>query len=383
MKNLTLLGLGLLLANFAFAGHNETNRRSCSFFWKRHKAEAHAGQCALYHRDAHGGCGSSYDANANYDESCAFANSHASSSGSWGSWTVNCKNSCYYAGFLSPLSQAMDLDYSSADDGTSDPDWQGISNNVSYNFDFVNDDMGNKYITLSNININLQFDASITDRSNTIAMTFYDLDPNNYHDEDNAEIIYGNEILFQTSIALTGDKFSFINSNKNLSSGQAFLETGQDVAGVFSMSDFSFTVDAAGYSHLVYIGPTVKTVMLNAYYSDDDSWNNSNLSINAAGDCKPNEAKRFGQIAASTATVANANVSVFPSPATSDIRIECPNIPNAKVSIFNLEGQVLGLPVAKIGDNTFKADLRQIPAGSYYILITNEKERVLKQFTKQ
>lgn len=379
-KLFLVTSIALLICNLSYAGHNETRRKNCSFINAKYKAEAHAGQCAFYNRNVSKGCNGPYEANASYDNNCVKAYSKVGSSISTGGFTINCTGQCYWGGYISSLSQELGFEFETSDGNTPDEDREGINNEVYYKSEFVNIS-GKRYLRLYEISVNLKFDSYISNKSNSLTFSLHETNPNYYHNDDSSEIIYDDEILFQTKVELSANDFIFNNRQKNISKGKPYLEEGVNVEGIFLQSDFTFIIDSNNYTHLTYTGPSEKIIALDDYYTSDNSWDAADLAISSVGDCKPHEEAKFSQREQMNNTT-YTDVSVVPIPATDKVTIHCGKYENPTITIYNINGQILPLPITQISTNSFLVELNRVAEGVYYVLIRSGEEKILKKIVK-
>lgn len=85
----------------------------------------------------------------------------------------------------------------------------------------------------------------------------------------------------------------------------------------------------------------------------------------------------------STTSALGPMIKVFPNPATDQISLEArmDNVLINSALILNGQGQELG-DLINSGNETYTADIEQLPVGVYYIQVKTNRGTVLKKFVK-
>jgi hypothetical protein len=77
------------------------------------------------------------------------------------------------------------------------------------------------------------------------------------------------------------------------------------------------------------------------------------------------------------------NVSVYPNPASENVSVFRKSEESGVLAVFNSLGEKLFQQNVAKGETEIKIDIRNIPAGTYFILYSSESSRFTKEFVKE
>ncbi len=78
------------------------------------------------------------------------------------------------------------------------------------------------------------------------------------------------------------------------------------------------------------------------------------------------------------------SIEAYPNPAEDHIfiKLDNQNSDNAEIEVMSFIGNKMNTSVDKIGSGFYKLNLRNIPSGHYYVLVTNGEQKQIKKFLK-
>jgi hypothetical protein len=123
-----------------------------------------------------------------------------------------------------------------------------------------------------------------------------------------------------------------------------------------------------------YVYPSIYNELLTEIYY---SWDGTDFTINSK------ETFYYSDIVGINEIIDNSIFTIYPNPANDYIMINVGLSNMNEIQIFNVYGQCVMSVDTQNNISEYRLDISNLPAGMYFIRITNDKNNIAKRFVKQ